>query len=187
MSKKQRLAGLDVLKIISAIMIVMLHYLGYSDNLLIKSAQSRELFIAANLLEAFCICGVNVFVIISCYISIKANKTSIKSGISRAVSVWVQTICITIPLAAILLVTGIAKFSFGDILHMHPMLKTIYGSEEISRLYPTTLFSFVACCVAIALVVFLGGVLIHQVLKKPAQKISNYLKDRLWRVIKRAG
>ena len=360
--KKQRLVGLDILKILSAIMIVVLHFNGYSGNLLIKSAQTRELFITANLLEAFCICSVNVFVIISCYISIKATKVSVEDGIYSAFFVWVQTICVTVPLAVILLVVGVAEFSFSDllrsvlpfstrtywfittfvcfrlllpllnrsvnamhsrsllylsvvlvlvysaiptvfeifgwqdvqhgyslvwfitlyyctaflvksnlikripvwissgayvissfliflsvlviwkvggvlsgrenyiirnyasipvlvqafslflcftgvnlkentkaenlvsvlasgslmsyILHMHPMLKTIYGSEEINRLFPTSALPFALCCLVVAVVVFLLGVLVYQVLKKPIQRISDFLADRANRIIR---
>lgn len=111
--KKERIVGIDILKVVAAIMIVALHYCGYSDNLMAATAKSRELFYAANLLEAFCICGVNVFVIITCYIGINSNKTEIKSGILKATSVWAQTILITVPLAVVLLGLGIVDIHFG--------------------------------------------------------------------------
>ena len=116
MKNGKRSVSLDILKTIAALMIITLHYVGYSGNLPVGAAPNYGLFAAANLMEAFCICGVNVFVIISCYISLNAMKTDIQSGIKRSVTVWVQTIVITIPLAALLLLTGIAKFSVKDVL-----------------------------------------------------------------------
>ena len=116
MSHRKRTVSLDILKTIAALMIIALHYNGYSGNLTPSTTSSYGLFATANLMEAFCICGVNVFVIISCYISIRAMKTDIKSGIKRSVSVWAQTIIVTVPLAMILLLTGIAKFSVKDVL-----------------------------------------------------------------------
>lgn len=97
-------------------MIIVLHYNGYSGNLLLSTAANHSLFAVANLLESFCICGVNVFVIVSCYLSIKSMKTDIESGIKRFVSVWDQTIIVTVPLALILLAIGMAKFSVKDVL-----------------------------------------------------------------------
>lgn len=97
-------------------MIIVLHYVGYSGNLMPSTASSYSLFAIANLMEAFCICGVNIFVIISCYISIRSMKTDLQGGVKRFVSVWVQTIIVTVPLAVILLLSGIAKFSVKDVL-----------------------------------------------------------------------
>lgn len=116
MANGKRAVGLDILKTIAALMIITLHYVGYSGNLPVGGASTYSLFSTANLIEAFCICGVNVFVIISCYISINSMKTDISGGIKRFISVWTQTIVVTIPLAIILLLTGITKFSVKDIL-----------------------------------------------------------------------
>ena len=116
MNNGKRAVSLDILKTIAALMIIVLHYIGYSGNLPVGAASSFGLFATANLVEAFCICGVNVFVIISCYISIRSMKTDIPGGIKRFISVWTQTIIVTIPLAIILLLTGIAKFSVKDVL-----------------------------------------------------------------------
>lgn len=38
MTAKKRIVGMDILKILSAIMIVVLHYNGYSGNLMIAEA-----------------------------------------------------------------------------------------------------------------------------------------------------
>ncbi len=112
---KQRNQGIDILKILSAFMIVLLHYLGYSDNLRSATASSQSLFYISNLIEAFCICGVNVFVIVSCYINIRSMKTEASSGLGRALHAWTQTIFITIPLGIILLITRLADFAISDV------------------------------------------------------------------------
>ena len=82
---KNQLVGLDLLKIISTLMIVALHYIGYSGNLTTASAGTKPLFLTANLMESFFICGVNVFVIISCYLSIKRCDKYALSGVKRAI------------------------------------------------------------------------------------------------------
>lgn len=114
---KNRLVGIDLLKIITTLMIVALHYIGYSDNLMAASAGTKSLFLTANLLESFFICGVNVFVIISCYLSIKRCDKAALSGVKRAISVWSQTILITVPMAIILLLGRITPFQMKDALN----------------------------------------------------------------------
>lgn len=126
MDKKERIVGFDILKILASIMIVVLHYNQYSKNLMIETAQSRGLFLSSNLIEAFCICGVNLFVIITCYNSIKAEKTNLKEGLSKAIFIWVQTIITTIPLAIVLLAFGFAKLDFNMILCLFPFSARAY-------------------------------------------------------------
>lgn len=107
-------------------MIVALHYLGYSNNLMIATAQNRGFFLISNLLKSFCICGVNVFVIITSYISINSNRTLVKDGLSRSLNVWVQTALVTIPLAVIILLTGLVDFNFSAIRCFLPFTAKAY-------------------------------------------------------------
>ena len=65
MENSKRAVGLDILKTVAAIMIIVLHYNGYSGNLMPSTVSNYGLFVISNLMESFCICGVNVFVIIS--------------------------------------------------------------------------------------------------------------------------
>lgn len=111
-----RHSGMDLLRILSSLMIVMLHYAGYSGNLLIATAVSRNMFITANVLEALCICGVNTFVIATCYNNILSAHTEIKSGVKRLVKLWVQTVMITIPVCVLLLALGITNASMTSII-----------------------------------------------------------------------
>lgn len=98
----KRHPGMDLLRILSAMMIVALHFCGYSENLLIATASSRGLFVSANIIEALCICGVNIFVMVACYNNIHSAHTEINNGIKRLSKLWVQTIMVTIPLGVVL-------------------------------------------------------------------------------------
>ncbi len=124
--KSERIIGLDILKIISAIMVVILHYCGYSGNLMIGTAQTSGLFFASNFIEAFSICAVNVFVIITCYINVTSGKTDLKEGVGKAVHLWVQTIVITVPIAIILLAFGISELNSGIISSVFPFSAKAY-------------------------------------------------------------
>lgn len=111
-----RNSGMDLLRILSTNMIVILHFVGYSDNLLIATAASKNIFITANALETLCICGVNTFVIATCYNNIHSAHTEIKSGVKRLTKLWAQTVVITIPLCILLLAFGNTEASMTSIL-----------------------------------------------------------------------
>lgn len=111
-----RHSGMDLLRILSTMMIVLLHFAGYSGNLLIATATNRNMFIATNVLEALCICGVNIFVIVACYNNIHMARIEIKSGVKRLSKLWAQTVMITIPVCVLLLALGVTDVPMTSIL-----------------------------------------------------------------------
>lgn len=83
MSNKRNV-GIEILRIISMLMIVMLHVLLFGvkyDELSIFSIKGG----ITNLLEAICFCAVNVYAIITGYLLVnKSTKTS------RLIDLWLQ-------------------------------------------------------------------------------------------------
>lgn len=69
MAEKKRLAGIELLRILAMIMVVIMHFLRESDSLLLAEPVSGNTgrMIFGTLLESFCIVAVNVYVLISGY------------------------------------------------------------------------------------------------------------------------
>ena len=65
--RPRRMANYELLRILSMLMVITLHYLSHTGSLLEpgKAAQSRQ--VAGTLIESFCIVAVNVYVLISGY------------------------------------------------------------------------------------------------------------------------
>ncbi len=81
----ERNVGIDLLRIVSMLMVVSLHYLG-KGNLLEKSGHGVDVYVVAWLLESLSIAAVNTYVLISGYL---LCKKPFRSG--RIVKLWLQT------------------------------------------------------------------------------------------------
>ena len=81
----ERNVGIDLLRIVSMLMVVSLHYLG-KGNLLEKSGHGVDVYVVAWLLERLSIAAVNTYVLISGYL---LCKKPFRSG--RIVKLWLQT------------------------------------------------------------------------------------------------
>ena len=122
--KTGRNYGIDLLRLLSMFMVVVLHVLGRGG--ILKSVTSLtlrgELFWA---LEITCYCAVNVFAIISGYVGLKA-KHKASNLINLCLQVVFYAILITGSEIAILLITG-SEISFKTIiLHLFPTLRAMW-------------------------------------------------------------
>lgn len=68
-AKRSRNSSVELLRILAACMIVVLHYNGRAMNA--TSGISTDILA---LLESFCVCGVNLFIMISGYFLCKTQK-----------------------------------------------------------------------------------------------------------------
>lgn len=73
-----RLSNIELLRILLMLMVVILHFVGHnalSSQSLVE--QGNNNWWSANILESFCVCAVNTFVLISGYFGIKASLRKI--------------------------------------------------------------------------------------------------------------
>lgn len=77
--QKQRQSNIELLRIIAITMVLMLHFNlhGFTPDVLSGSIPFSWCSLRGNLIESFCICAVNVFVLISGYFSIKLSVRSV--------------------------------------------------------------------------------------------------------------
>lgn len=117
--------GIDLLRLLSMFMVVVLHVLGRGGILdSVTSLTFRgELFWA---LEITCYCAVNVFAIISGYVGFKAKHKGSKL-INLCLQVAFYAIIITVVEVAVLLTTGSGIISVKTIvLHLFPSLRSMW-------------------------------------------------------------
>ena len=87
-----RLSNIELLRIIAMCMIVGLHYFGMGDanKVLLKGTENYYLY---HILESFCICGVNIFVLITGYFSISQDSIKLRKIVRLLVDVAFWGIC----------------------------------------------------------------------------------------------
>ena len=69
--KSQRNSSIELLRIISACAVITLHFIGMGNVIDLSSGFTREIMI---LIESFCVCAVDVFIMISGYFLSTSNK-----------------------------------------------------------------------------------------------------------------
>ena len=95
--KTERNYGIDLLRILSMLMVVSLHYLG-KGGLLDKAGHGADVYTVAWLLESLSISAVNTYALISGYL---LCKKSFRSG--RLVKIWLQTLFYSVGFMAVLM------------------------------------------------------------------------------------
>ena len=107
---KKREAGIEILRILSMLMIVMFHFIGHGG--LAENAEPLSLsYIVCWLIKSFCFVCVNAYVLISGYFMINS-----KFKISRILTVWLQTFFYSVIIYAILIAVNIQPFSFSALV-----------------------------------------------------------------------
>ena len=105
---KERNIGLDFLRIISMIMVLILHYL--SKGGLLKESNSYSVnYIIYNILKIASIIAVNCYVLISSYFLVKS-----KFRIKKFLKLWLEVIFYSVSIYLLLVMFGLIQFNFGD-------------------------------------------------------------------------
>lgn len=78
--KKDRNSSIELLRIISMSMIILLHFLGGTGYIGIIAEGTKNYYLT-NILESIAIVGVNIFVLISSYFLINSNKVKLRKVI----------------------------------------------------------------------------------------------------------
>lgn len=109
---ENRNSGLDLLRVLSMLMIVTLHYLAKGGVLWNTTEWTLNWFLIW-IIEAFCYTSVNCYVLISAYfLSASERKFNRKKLLELLVTMWVYSIGISVILA----ITGKTSFSIKDII-----------------------------------------------------------------------
>lgn len=89
---QDRLSNIELLRIIAMCMIVGLHYFGMGDanRVLVNGTENYYLY---HILESLCICGVDIFVLITGYFSISHDSIKMRKIVSLLVDVAFWGIC----------------------------------------------------------------------------------------------
>ena len=106
--EKKRNIGLDILRIISMVMILFLHYLG-KGSLLGETNNSTFYYILYYFLEAISIIAVNCYVLISGYFLVNS-----KFKWKKVLQLWGETIFYSISIYFLIVVVGLKEFEIKD-------------------------------------------------------------------------
>lgn len=100
---KKREANFELLRIIAMLMIITMHYLDKGGILPVpETPQYGATGYLAWGLEAFCVCAVNVYVLISAYFLAESGYRPMK-----VVTLWLQVVFYCVGIAAVLVMTGV--------------------------------------------------------------------------------
>ena len=121
METKKRLVNLDLLKVVSMVMIVCLHYLG-KGGVLGKATLSDSNFYVAWLFEILSIVGVNCFILCSGYL-----MTENRFRLSKIIYLWLQIFAINAVCMVISFALGVQKASLiGVVKCFMPITSNAY-------------------------------------------------------------
>ena len=120
-TRDQRNMSIELLRIISMLMIVTLHYLLFG-NALSKTSIFSPNYIISWTLEAFSVIAVNCYVLISGYFLVTS-----KFKIKKVLIIWGQVIFYSVAIYAVLMATGIIQFDYKVLIKsLLPVLTSQY-------------------------------------------------------------
>lgn len=120
MEMKKRQTGIELLRIAAMIMIVMMHYLSHSGNLLEPGVPARSSAILGTILENFCIGAVNAYVFISGYYGSRAPYKPSKT-IRFFFRIWFYALTIPLVLALLGQDVGWQNGIYGILYDLFPI------------------------------------------------------------------
>lgn len=124
MNSSERILGIDIIRIVSMLMILVLHIClqgGILDALTVGSAA----YGAAWLLESFCYCAVNCYALITGYVMYSAERKNFKY--SRIIPLWLQVFVWSVLIVILFKVFGHAELTVKDVISaVFPILNSRY-------------------------------------------------------------
>lgn len=129
---KERNYGIDLLKIVSMFLIVILHVLG-RGGILDNSVPLSGHYWLAWLLEIIALCSVNCYALISGYITYKSE-----TKISRLFELWLQIVFYT------LIITIIMSLIYSDVRNINAFISALFPITRGQYWYLTAYFGLFA-------------------------------------------
>ena len=105
---KKRNIGLDILRITSMLMILVLHYLGKGQLLNDENVDGINYYLFY-FMESFAIVAVNCYVLISGYFLVES-----KFKLSKVAKIWGETIFYSISIYILIIIASAEKFNLKD-------------------------------------------------------------------------
>lgn len=108
--RKQRRTNIELLRIVSMLMIITLHFIGHGG---VNDSYTTPgiMCVAVSILKGICMVAVNCFVLISGYFGVKSSF-SWKKVLKLEAQIWTYSVVIF----SILAITGAVKFGLKDIV-----------------------------------------------------------------------
>lgn len=113
MLNRNRNFGIDLLRVISMLFIVILHFLGHG-GVLAASSTSAIKFSLVYLLETIAYCGVDIFAIISGYVLYSEEKR--KTNWSKFIQLWFRVLFYSVGITVILHMFISSKLTYRTLL-----------------------------------------------------------------------
>ena len=123
--KRQRETNFELLRIIAMLMVVILHYLNYSDNVLQLDEAASAVRVTGSALQFLCIVAVNVWVLISGYFLSDAEYR-----LKRILIVIAEVYFYTVGVTAVMLFTSSAHISATDSIYKAIQFLLPFESEH---------------------------------------------------------
>lgn len=109
MQKNKRMANIELLRIFAMVMVVVMHFLYYSNSLMEAESAISSRKIVGTLMEAFCLAAVNTYVFISGYFGVKGSFKPSKA-VALLCQIWFYSILIPLVLMAF----GVPTSGYGE-------------------------------------------------------------------------
>lgn len=136
MQKNGRMANIELLRILAMVMVVVMHFLYYSDSLMEAGAALSSRKIIGTLTEAFCLAAVNTYVFISGYFGVRSSFK-----ISRAAKLLCQIWFYSILIPLVLLAFGVPVLGYtGGKINVYGLVSYVFPIETEHYWFATAYF-----------------------------------------------
>ena len=135
MAEKKRLAGIELLRILAMVMVVIMHFLRESGCLLPAEPVSgnTSLLILGTLLESFCIVAVNTYVFISGYFGC-TSEFKLSRVVTFLCQIWFYSLLIP------LVLTCLGQPTLGKEIGVYGLVQYVLPVESESYWFATSYF-----------------------------------------------
>lgn len=117
----KRRANFELLRVLAMVMVVVMHFLTWSDNLPVMDKNLDEIRIVGALLEAFCLVAVNVYVFISGYFGVNGSFRPSKA-IRLLAQIWFYALLVWAVFVAAGMPTALSREGiYGLIQYLFPI------------------------------------------------------------------
>jgi surface polysaccharide O-acyltransferase-like enzyme len=120
MEGRKRQAGIELLRMVAMMMIVTMHFLANSGNLLEPGKQSDLSAVLGTILENFCLAAVNAYVFISGYFGYQGTF-QVKRVLRFLCQIWFYSLLVPLVLMGLGISTGFQNGIYGILPYLFPI------------------------------------------------------------------
>ena len=120
MEGRKRQAGIELLRMVAMMMIVTMHFLANSGNLLEPGKPSDVSAVLGTILENFCLAAVNAYVFISGYFGYQGTF-QVKRVLRFLCQIWFYSLLVPLVLMGLGISTGFRNGIYGILPYLFPI------------------------------------------------------------------